>query len=266
MYKQTAILALVLVAAACAPKRIDQEPIIPNNSRVPAARTGTAPAESAERQASGQAARDSVTAAALATCGGEICDAVARGELRLGMNEAQVMAATQTTADAWSIRRADGAAVLTPKSLQFAPTDISGEVVMVQLTNGAVRSFSYREPQGIRVVSQPSDATLEGRAAATADMLLREGDDFTARGEFDQALNRYDRAQILKPDDPVIMYRIATTLDKQLRPVQAMIAYQRFLHEMELERIRAVGEAYGNLANAIAHARERVMILERQSP
>jgi hypothetical protein len=34
---------------------------------------------------------------------------------------------------------------------------------------------------------------------------------------------------------------------------------------LELEKIQAVGEAYGNLANAIAHARERVIVLERQT-
>lgn len=266
MKKLIPILTLALVAAACAPKRIHQEPIIDNNDRVADARTGTAEADAAARQASGQAARDSIAAEALATCTGDVCEAVTRGELALGMNETQVLAATRTTEDAWSIRRADGSAVLVPKSLQHAPTDAGGEVVMVQVANGGVQSYSYREPQGIRVVNEPADATLEGRAAATADMLVREGDDYVARGEFDQALNRYDRAHILKPEDPAIMYRVATTLDKQLRPVQAMIAYQRFLHEMELERIRAVGEAYGHMAEAIAHARERVIILERRSP
>ncbi len=269
MRHSTAVLALVTLAVgatACAPKRIHQEPILDNNDRVPEVRTGAAAESAAQRQATGQAARDSIAAEALATCAGDVCEAVTRGELALGMNEVQVLAATRTTEDAWSVRRADGSTVLVPKSLQHAPTDASGEVVMVQVADGAVRSYSYREPQGIRVVSEPADATLEGRAAATAEMLVREGDEYVARGEFDRALNRYDRAHILKPQDPMIIYRVATTLDKQLRPIQALVAYQRFLHEMELERIRAVGQAYGNLAEAIAHARERVIILERRSP
>jgi hypothetical protein len=96
-------------------------------------------------------------------------------------------------------------------------------------------------------------------------MLLREGDDLVARGEFDMALSRYDRAQVLRPGDAQIDYRIATVLDKQLRPIEALIRYQLFLHRLELERIEAVGQAYGHLANAIAHARERVIILEKQT-
>lgn len=264
------VLALAGLAAAalagCAPKRVNQEPILDNNDRVPDARVGAVAAESAERQMAAQASRDSITAVALSSCTGEVCDAVTRGELALGMNEVQVLAATRTTEAAWSIRRADGSAVLVPKSLQQAPKDAAGEVVMVQVANGAVQSYSYREPQGIRVVSSPEDATTSGRAAATADMLIREGDDYAARGEFDLALNRYDRAHILKPNDPMVIYRVATTLDKQLRPIQALIQYQRFLHDLEIERIRAVGEAYGNLAEAIAHARERVIVLERRSP
>ena len=265
--RATQVLTLIGVAtaiAACAPQRIHQEPIIDNNARVPEARTGDAAAT--ERQASAQLTRDSIAAEAMATCSGELCEAVTRGELALGMSETQVLAATRTTPSAWSIRRSDGSAVLVPESLDHAPADATGEVVMVQLADGAVRSYSYREPQGIRVVSSPADATTDGRAAALADMLVREADEYVARGVFDLALNRYDRAHILKPNDPMIVYRVATTLDKQLRPVQALIQYQRFLHEMELERIRAVGEAYGNLAEAIAHARERVIVLERRSP
>lgn len=266
MQTRIAVLALAGLAAACAPKRIHQDPIIDNNSRVPAARTAAAEAEAADRQTRSRASRDSIAAEAMATCSGAVCEAVTRGEVALGMNEAQVLAATRTTADAWSIRRAEGSTVLVPRSLEHAPRDAAGEVVMVQVANGAVRSYSYREPQGIRVISSPADATTEGRAAATADMLVREGDDLVARGDFDGALDRYDRAHVLKPGDPMVIYRVATTLDKQLRPIQALIQYQRFLHEMEIERIQAIGEAYGHLADAIAHARERVIILERRSP
>lgn len=264
------VLALAGLAASalagCAPKRVQQDPIIENNSRVPEARTQAATAAAAEQQQASQMARDSIAAAAIGSCSGDVCEAVTRGELALGMNEVQVLAATRTTEDSWSIRRSDGSTVFVPKSLEYAPADATGEVVMVQVADGRVRSYSYREPQGIRVVSSPQDATTAGRAAATADMLVREGDDYAARGEFELALNRYDRAHILKPNDPMIIYRVATTLDKQLRPIQALIQYQRFLHDLEIERIRAVGEAYGNLAEAIAHARERVIVLERQSP
>ena len=68
-----------------------------------------------------------------------------------------------------------------------------------------------------------------------SEMLLREGDDLVARGDFNGALNRYDRAQVLRMNDPIVDYRIATVLDKQLRPIEAQIRYQLFLHKLELE-------------------------------
>ncbi len=259
-----AILALVAVAAACAPKRIHQGPILENDDRVPEVQVTGVAADAASRQAHQQMSRDSIAAEAMATCAGDICAAVTRGELALGMNETQVLAATRSTYDAWTVRRSGGATIFVPRSLQYAPTDAVGQVVMVQVDNGRVQSYSYGEAQGVRVVSTPADATTQGRALAMADMLLREGDDYVARGEFDMALNRYDRAQVLNPSDPAIAYRVATTLDKQLRPIEAQIQYKRFLHQLELEKIEAYGDAYAKLADAIAHARERLIVLERR--
>lgn len=112
------------------------------------------------------------------------------------------------------------------------------------------------------MVDAPADATTEGRARARAEMLLREGDDYAARGELDAALDRYDRAQVLAAD-PIVDYRIATVLDKQLRPIEALIRYQLFLHRLELEKIEATGDAYAKLADAIARARERIIVLEK---
>lgn len=143
------------------------------------------------------------------------------------------------------------------------PRDQIGEVALVQLRNGRVSSYSYNEAQGIRVVQSPADATTSGRADALAEMLIREGDDLAARGDLDGALNRYDRASVLRPDDPELDYRIATVLDKQLRPVEALIRYRLFLHRLELEKIEAQGDAYAKLADAIARARERIIVLEK---
>jgi tetratricopeptide (TPR) repeat protein len=258
------IMALAGFAAACAPKRVHQEPILENDDRVPEVSASGAAAQAANQQVTQRMSRDSIAAEAMATCVGEVCEAVTRGEVALGMNETQVLAATRTTLDAWTVRRSDGAAVLVPRSLQYAPTDAVGEVAMVQVANGRVSSYSYREPQGIRVVSTPADATTQGRADALADQMIREGDDYVARGEFERALNRYDRAHVLKPDDPMITYRVATSLDKLLRPRQAEIQYRLFLHQLELEKIEAYGDAYAKMAEAIAHARERLIILERR--
>lgn len=261
------ILGLSLVAlAACAPKRVHEEPILVNGDRVesPDAVVAEVQNRAAIDQANQMDRRDQIAADALASCTPEICRAVTRGELALGMNEAQVMAATRTTPEAWSIRHSGAATVMVPRSLTHAPRDAMGEVAMVQLNDDRVASYSYREAQGIRVVADPQDATTDGRAASLAEMLVREGDDLAARGDLDGALDRYDRASILHAD-PMIDYRIATTLDKQLRPIEALMRYRLFLHKLELERIEAVGDAYAKLADAIAHARERVIVLERHS-
>ena len=260
------ILALAAFAAACAPKRVNQEPILENDQRVPEVSVQGAAVAAANQQAVQQMTRDSIAAAAMASCAGDICTAVTRGEVTLGMNETQVLAATRTTYDAWTVRRADGSAVLVPRSGMYAPKDAAGEVAMVQIADGRVRSYSYRDPQGVRVVSTPADATADGRAVAMADMLVREGDDYVARGEFEMALNRYDRAHVLKPGDPSITYRVAATLDKQLRPREAEIQYRLFLHQLELEKIGAYGDAYAKMADAIAHAKERIVVLERRTP
>lgn len=257
----------VVLLAACAPKRVHERPILQNGDRVPdaSAAVEAARADAARTQGDAASRRDANTASALATCAPDICAAITRGEVALGMTETQVLAATRTTEAAWATRDAGDATVMVPAARTTAPRDVVGELGMVQLRNGRVAAYSYNEAQGVRLVSTPADATTAGRASSLAEMLLREGDDLTARGEFDLALNRYDRAQVLRPEDPQIDYRIATLLDKQLRPIEALIRYRLFLHRLELEKIEAVGDAYAKLATAIAHARERVIVLERQT-
>ncbi|HEX6135074.1 MAG TPA: hypothetical protein VFZ24_13990 [Longimicrobiales bacterium] len=265
--RTASLLLPLLILAACAPRRVHEPPILETGDRVPSSdaviESARQEAARTQREVAGQ--RDAVAANAMATCTPDICAAITRGELALGMTETQVMAATRTTEAAWNTRDAGEATVMVPVSRTAAPRDAAGELGMVQLRNGRVASYSYNEAQGVRVVSSPQDATTAGRASALAEMLLREGDDYVARGEFNMALNRYDRAQVLRPADPEIDYRIATVLDKSLRPLEALMRYQLFLHRLEIEKIQAVGEAYGNLAAAIAHARERVIVLERQT-
>jgi tetratricopeptide (TPR) repeat protein len=267
MKKTMRITALVLVAvmvSACQTRRIHQAPIIDNNDRVAPVYVDDVAMDATHQQVVQQMMRDSIAAAALATCRGEICAAITRGELALGMNETQVMAATRTTHDSWTVRRVDGGAIMVPRVAQLAPRDALGQVAMVQVANGGVRTYSYQESQGVRVVSAPEDATTAGRARAMAEMMVREGDDYTARGQFELALNRYDRAHVLNPADPEVTYRVATTLDKMLRPQEAAIQYKLFLHQLELERIRAVGDVYASMAEAMVYARERLVILERR--
>ncbi len=260
----SAVVLAAVVAAGCT-KRVHEPAILDNGDRVrpDAEVVETARADARRQEAETTQRRDELAARALDTCAPAVCDAIARGELAVGMSEAQVLAATGTTESAWRVRDGATSSVLTPASPAMAPRDAVGVVAMVQFRDGLVRSYSYREAQGLRVVSGEADATTDGRARALADALLREGDDFAARGDLAAALDRYDRADILG-DDPRVTYRIATTLDKQLRPVEALIQYQLFLHRMELEKIDAYGRAWGNLADAIAHARERVIVLEKR--
>lgn len=261
------LLLPMLVLAACAPKRIHEPPVLRTGDRVGSADAAVEAARRDVTHASRDAAdrRDAVMASALASCSPDVCAAITRGEVAIGMTETHVLAATRTTEAAWQSRDAGVATVMVPATRSMAPRDAAGELGMVQLQNGRVAAYSYNEAQGVRLVTGPGDATTAGRASALAEMLLREGDDLVARGEFNMALNRYDRAHVLRPGDPYIEYRMATVLDKQLRPIEALIRYRLFLHQLELERIRATGEAYGHLASAIAYARERVIVLERQT-
>jgi hypothetical protein len=262
-----ALIFLAAFFAACnGPRRVREAPVLANGDRVPGAdATIAARAIAAEdEQARLRAARDSTAAAAAASCAPEICAALTRGEVALGMTETQVLTATRTTAEAWSVRRAAGSALMVPARAGSAPRDNVGELAMVQLAGSHVTTYGYREPQGLRVVGRPGDATTAGRAQATAAALIEEGDVLVAAGDRGAALDRYDRALVLLPDDPTLQYRVATLLDQQLRPVEALMRYQRFLQQMELERINARGDQYAKLADAIARAQQRVLILERQ--
>lgn len=263
------LLAAISMASfvACAPKRIDDESlrVMENGDRV---RENDGPVRAAahqyeqDRQAADER-RGAIMADALATCAPAVCAAVTRGEVMLGMNRAQVLASTGTTEDAWQIRHSGNASVFVPANAANPPSDVVADLALVQMRDGRVSAYSYREAQGVRLVSAPADATTEGRADALAEMLIREGDDFAAFGDLDAALDRYDRASVLRAADPLLEYRIATVLDKALRPYEALLRYQLFLHQLDIERIQAVGEAYAGIAAAQVHARERILILER---
>lgn len=253
---------LLTFTVACSTKRVHEEPIMENGDRV-SVPDGSSADGSAARDA--RAERDSILGSALADCEPEICEAVVGGEVRPGMTEAQVLAATRTGPGAWQIRRTGPATVLMADQAHAPPGDEVSDVAMVQLREGRVISVAYREPEGLRLVRSDDDLGTAARARARAGLLLREGDDLAARGDLGAALDRYDRADVLAPGDPMVAYRIATVLDKQLRPIQALIQYRLFLHALELERIEARGDAAAKLAEAIAHARERIIVLERRA-
>lgn len=262
-----AALALATLAAGCSPKRVHEEPVVEQGDRVSVESEeqrehGSRARESREAL---QARREAIRSEALAGCEEEACDAILEGEVALGLTETGVLAATGTTEEAWSIRRARGSVVMTPASLAHPPEDAVSELAMVQLRDGRVARYAYREASGVRLVDSEEDATAEGRARALAQDLLEEGDELAARGRLDAALDRYDRASVLADDMPILDYRIARVLDKQLRPIQALVQYRLFLHRLELERIEARGEAAARLADAITQARQRIIVLEKRT-
>jgi tetratricopeptide (TPR) repeat protein len=262
--RHAAFLALLVAACAPYPQRVHQEPVIAQGERIPAAEAApAAPALDADRRAM-RGTLDSIHALATADCGAEACAAIARGELLVGMSEVQVYAATKSVPAAWVVRRSGANAVMVPYTPESAPRDRVGELVMVQLDAGRAAVVSRRGPQGIQVASRTlgSDATARNRATAAA--LILEGDDLVASNDLDGALNRYDRASVLDPEHAEVQYKAARLLDLQLRPQEALMRYQRFLLSMDIERIRARGEANAKLAEAITLAQQRIVILEKQ--
>jgi hypothetical protein len=258
----------LLAVAACTQRKINPEPVtvMRNGERVPDSEAKIA--EARDRAAGDQArttfTRDSIMAAAMTGCTPDVCAAVTRGEVALGMNEAQLMAATRTTPTAWSVRRSGDAAIYTSAYQDQTPRDAVSAVALVQVQDGRVASYAYSDPSGMRIVQRPGDASAAAQAQATGRSLVQQGDQLVAAGNAALALARYDQASVLLPNDATLQYRIATLLDQQLRPIEAVMRYKRFLHQMELERINAVGDAYAKQAEAIAHAKERIIVLEKR--
>jgi hypothetical protein len=256
-----------LAAASCAnPKRIEEGPItvMRNGDRVdaPVHAIDAATTQALDATIAGRERRDSISAVAFASCAPSVCAALGRGEVALGMTEAQVLAATRTTELAWTVRRSGGVAVLAPRDADAAPRDAVAPLALVQLAGGTVASVTYREPQGLRTVASAADVAGANVARATA--LTREGDAMAAAGDFTAALERYDRASVVSQADPELQYKMATALDKLLRPREAELRYRLFLHRLELETIAAHGEANAKLAGAVMAARERIVVLEKQ--
>jgi hypothetical protein len=261
------VTALAAVGCGAATKRVDEGPItiMHNGARVPDPTrvTDAAASQALDASRTGRERRDSIAAVAYATCAPDLCAALGRGEIALGMSEAQVLTATRTTDIAWTARHGDGVTVLVPLDADASPRDAVAPVALVQFAGGRVASFTYREPQGFRTVASGADVADANRVRAVA--LVKEGDALAAAGDFTGALERYDRASVVDQADAMLQYKMATSLDKLLRPREAELRYKLFLHRLELEKIEAIGNADAKLADAIAQARQRIIVLDRQS-
>jgi hypothetical protein len=259
--------AAATALAACAPKHIEEHPIMSMGDRVKGTDSAVSAAatQGGQTMAASKARADSILIAATASCAPENCAAIARGEAALGMSAIQIMAATRTTDAAWTARTSGPATILVANTLTAPPRDVGGEIAMVQLADGKATMLTYRSPQGIRVVRGPGDATAETRNRETSQALIREGDDMAAAGRYDEALDRYDRASVLGSREPELEYKIARVLDRQMRPIEALMRYQRFLNQLDIDRINAQGEANAKLSAAVIAARERIVVLEKQA-
>jgi tetratricopeptide (TPR) repeat protein len=265
-YAALLVAAIALLSACNGPRVVQERPVLMTGDRVAAADVAIAEARARDAAArrSRQQTHDSLTAEAVATCAPAICDAIGRGEVTLGMTRAQVMAATRSAPDAWSVRRTGASTVMTPVTLDAMPADAQGSVALVQLDAEQVSSVARRDRTGLRVERRAADTTRSARTVALADALVREGDDFVAAGDRTRALERYDRALVLAPDDAMLNYKVGQLLDQQLRPVEALMRYQQFLLVLELQRIDAVGTQSAKLAEAIALAQQRIVVLDRR--
>lgn len=196
----------------------DVDAVQPNLGAVPDTREADIEAARARtEQAQDEIAwdMDSITARALEECTPFTCPALERGELALGMTHAQVLVATQATPAAWNVRGSSTAWIMLPASEPVH--DVVGELAMIVLRDGMVVSYRYREPTGLRSVTNPVDAATAGRRRAMAGRLLRDGDDLVAAGRLYAALDKYVEADILDPDNPDISSRIARLL-RRLEP------------------------------------------------
>ena len=150
-----------------------------------------------------------------------------------------------------------------------APRPVSANGAVIPSTSDEVvhRARVEAEEERARMAARGEimapTAPCETPACSAAE-LLRQGDEYTTAGRLDMALERYDQADILRPNHAETNLRIATVLDKSLRPVEAIMRYQMFIHQMELEKIRAEGEVAASIAEAIARAHERIIVLERR--
>lgn len=261
-------IALTWLAMGCnGPRRIQETPVIYTGDRVAIlddAVYGSNAREAAVRRDI-QWQADSVYQRAMTTCAPAVCTAIGEGKVVMGMTEPQVMAASRTGTGVWNVWRDGSTTVMAPAIAEVVPADVVGALNKVQLQNGVVTSISRRERTGVTVVSASGDTSAAARTVALAQALVREGDDYVAAGNRELALERYDRALIVQGDDAMLNYKVAQLLEQQLRPKEALMRYQRFLQQMELERIDAVGTQHAKLAEAIALAQQRVIVLDRRS-
>jgi len=250
-----ALSVLALRVTACAPlaDRVHNGTSEPSATRLAGIEALTSAATIATERERTRAVMDSLYDAASASCAPVVCAAVARGELLLGMGEAQVYAATRSMPAAWSARRSGSAVTFVSASVASEPRDTRGAVAMVSFADGRAVAIAYREPTRLALVVAAGEAKASDRQAAAAQ--TRAGAAAEARGDLAAALEAYDRAGALLPSDADAELRIARVLDALGRPAEALIRYRLFVQSP-----REPGDGAAD-ANGV-HARARIAALE----
>jgi hypothetical protein len=113
-------------------------------------------------------------------------------------------------------------------------------------------------------VAQRAESPAMASAESQGRALLAQGDDLVGFGRFEDALDRYNRAGVLLPNEPLVTFKVARMLDLQMQPLEAKMRYQRFLQSLDLERIKVQGDANAQLAEAIAIAQQRLIVLDKR--
>lgn len=190
----------------------------------------TSAATIATERARTRAVMDSLYDAASVSCTPAACAAVTRGELLIGMGEAQVYAATRSLPAAWSARRSGTVATFVSASVASEPRDTRGAVAMVSFADGRAVAIAYRETARLKLVVRSGLEMAADRQEAAA--WTRAGGNAEARGDEAAALEAYDKAGALLPSNADVNLRIARVLDALGRPAEALIRYRLFLQEV----------------------------------
>ncbi len=136
---------ILVLLAACGPYMQAPRPIMSNGATLRSTTDQTVARARVEGEAEQEriaAERAATASTALATCSPAICDAISRGELAIGMSEAQVLAATSTISGAWDLRGTGRTRVMSARAIGTGPSDAVAEIAYIALQDGRVRSYT----------------------------------------------------------------------------------------------------------------------------
>ena len=226
-------LAALAATAACAPRMNRIRAVQPNGAIVLSTQdddVARARSEAANERTRLAAEQDQVVGRALSDCTPLLCNAVARGELAVGMTREQVIAATHSGPAAWEERGGGGITTLTPREGTRAPHDGVSEVAFVTLEK-ARAELRLRERRRCAWVER-ADAKRQGAARARRGVRARATTGLA--GDSTRA-EPYDRATWCRTTNRDHAEH-RPRADKQLRPFEASIRYQLLLHQLETRR------------------------------